>query len=302
MDAKFDLSLEENIFVAKRNIIDYIWKSAKLEGLAVTFPETEAIYNGMGVANVPVKDIIAVNNLKHAWQFMFDTMDCPTDFAYICELNRIVGEGGLVYNSGFLRNIPVSIGGTSWKPDFPDEFIIKDKLSDISKIESPTDRSISLMLYCMRSQMFVDGNKRTAMLAANHEMIMNGCGIISVPIEHQPEFTKLLVEFYETNKSDILKQFVYDNCIDGLDLRSQERYVQQLSSKEQSLEKESFDLKARTQEYRNAHSLNTRQTDNAVTEKPSAIAAVEKIKAQQKNEPQNNVPTKSRKNNIDIDE
>lgn len=43
MEAKYNLSVDENIFVAKRNIIDYIWKSAKLEGLAVTFPETEAI-------------------------------------------------------------------------------------------------------------------------------------------------------------------------------------------------------------------------------------------------------------------
>lgn len=222
MKAKFDLTLEGNIFVARRNIVDYIWKSAKLEGLAVTYFETDAIYNGMGVANVPVKDIIAVNNLKRAWHFMFNTMDRLTDLAYICELDRIVGDGGLFYEPGHLRNIPVSIGGTSWKPELPDEAVIKGKLSDISKTESPTDRAITLMLYCMRAQMFADGNKRTAMLAANHEMIMNGCGIISVPIEHQPEFRKLLVGFYETDNYDILKRFVYDNCIDGLDLRLQE--------------------------------------------------------------------------------
>lgn len=255
MKAKFNLTTDENIFVAKRNIIDYIWKSAKLEGLGVTFPETEAIFNGMSVPNVKVTDIIAVNNLKHAWQFMFDTIDCPTDYSYICELNRIVGGDNLIYGSGYLRTIPVSIGGTSWKPEIPFEKEIKDNLKTISNIESPTERSITLMLYCMRSQMFVDGNKRTSMLAANHEMIINGCGIISVPIEHQPEFTRLLVEFYETNQMDELKQFVYDNCIDGLDLRAQERAVSQATDSS-SLLKELSDLKARTEEYKKTHSIN----------------------------------------------
>lgn len=43
MVPKFLLTRDENIFVAKRNLIDYIWKSAKLEGLGVTYPDTEAI-------------------------------------------------------------------------------------------------------------------------------------------------------------------------------------------------------------------------------------------------------------------
>ncbi len=37
MEAKYHMTREENIFVAKRNIVDYIWKSARLEGLAVTY-------------------------------------------------------------------------------------------------------------------------------------------------------------------------------------------------------------------------------------------------------------------------
>lgn len=302
--AKFNLSEEENIFVAKRNIVDYIWKSARLEGIAVTFPETEAIYNGMGVANVPIKNILAVNNLKHAWQFIFETMDCPTDYAYICELNRIVGNGDLIFDAGFLRKIPVSIGGTSWKPDLPDELNIKDKLSEICTIDNPTERSILLMLYCMRTQMFVDGNKRTSMLAANHEMIMNGCGIISVPIEHQPEFTKLLVEFYETNDADTLAQFVYDNCIDGLDLRTQEKYAKQAAEKEKFNVNEKLSLEERTQQYKKQHSSTQahQETDN-FNDKPSAIAQIEEIKAQKTaEEPTNKSININKSSDIDIDE
>ena len=43
MKNKFNLTREQNVFVAKRNIVDYIWKSANLEGIGVTYPETQAI-------------------------------------------------------------------------------------------------------------------------------------------------------------------------------------------------------------------------------------------------------------------
>ena len=217
MQDKYKMTVEENIFTAKRNIIDYIWKSARLEGLGVTYPDTEAIYNGMNAPDVKVSEIVAVNNLKHSWQFLLDTLDCPTDFKYICQLNRLVGGDNLIIRAGYLRNVSVSMGGTAWKPDMPDEDKIKEKLDGISQIENSTERSITLMLYCMRSQMFLDGNKRTAMLAANHEMIMNGCGIISVPIEKQREFTKLLVDFYEMGETEAIAEFVYNECIDGID-------------------------------------------------------------------------------------
>ena len=35
MENKFNLTREQNIFIAKRNIVDYIWKSANLEGIGV---------------------------------------------------------------------------------------------------------------------------------------------------------------------------------------------------------------------------------------------------------------------------
>ena len=235
MENKFRLTVEENIFVAKRNIVDYIWESAKLEGLGVTFPETEEIVNGMSAPNVKVTDIIAVNNLKHAWQFLCDTVDCPTDFAYICQINRLVGGDNLIIRAGYIRNVPVRIGGTKWKPDMPIESVIKEKLTEISKIENATERAISLMLYCMRSQMFLDGNKRTAMLAANHEMIINGCGIISIPIDRQIQFKKLLIDYYQTNDMEEIKQFVYDECIDGIDFRLQEQLEEEKKQTENDI-------------------------------------------------------------------
>lgn len=217
MEAKYHMTVEQNIFVAKRNIVDYIWKSARLEGLAVTYPDTEAIFNGLSVAGVAVKDIVAVNNLKHAWQFVLDSLDYPVDYPFICHINRLVGGDNLVYHAGFIRNVPVTIGGTSWKPEMPIESQIKEDLLAIRAMPEPTDRALTIMLYIMRKQMFLDGNKRTAMLAGNAEMISSGCGIISVPIELQRDFTMLLIKYYESGDMTEIKDFLYQGCIDGIE-------------------------------------------------------------------------------------
>ena len=211
------MTREQNVFVAKRNIVDYIWKSAKLEGLGVTYPDTEAIFNGLGVGNVPVTEIIAINNLKRAWQFVLDNLDHRADYNYICSINQLVGGDNLIYGAGFIRSIPVTMGGTSWRPDMPIESQIKEELADIQEILCPTEMAITLMLYLMRKQMFLDGNKRTAMLAANQVMISSGCGILSVPIEKQHPFRELLIPYYEKGDMAGISQFVYDQCIDGMD-------------------------------------------------------------------------------------
>ena len=211
------MTTDENIFVAKRNIVDYIYKSARLEGLGITFPDTEAIVNGGKIHGLSANEVVAVNNLKHAWQFVLDTVDYPTDYPFVCEINRIVGAN-LYYGAGIIRNIPVTIGGTNWKPQIPFEPDIKDGIKEILDIPNQTERSITLMLYLMRCQMFIDGNKRTSMLTANHQMIRNGVGIISLPVEHISEFTQRLISFYETNDMGELKQFIFNVAIDGLDM------------------------------------------------------------------------------------
>ena len=131
LEAKYHMTPEGNFCVAKRNIIDYIWKSARLEGLAVTYPDTEAIFNGMSVQGVKVSDIIAVNNLKHAWQFVFDTLDYPIDYPFVCKINQYVGGDNLIIRAGYLRDVPVSIGGTVWKLDMPIESQIKEEMEEI---------------------------------------------------------------------------------------------------------------------------------------------------------------------------
>lgn len=84
------------------------------------------------------------------------------------------------------------------------------------KIENATERAIESMLYGMRAQLFWDGNKRTSTICANKIMIENGVGIIKVPDNKLEEFHRLLSDFYTTNDRMKIKQFIWDECIDGI--------------------------------------------------------------------------------------
>lgn len=216
MENKYSMTVEENIFVAKRNLVDYIWKSANLEGIAVTYPQTEVIFDGLSVNGMRINDINAIVNLKHAWQFTLENIDYPLDLRYLSQINKLVGEYNIVPLAGTLRTSDVNMGGTDWKPELPNREEIEKNMNDIFKIENVTDRALTMMLYLMRTQPFYDGNKRTAMMAGNQIMIQNGVGIISVPIKHQEKFRDMLIKFYETNDMSNIKAFLYDNCIDGI--------------------------------------------------------------------------------------
>ena len=222
MKDKFKLTREENVFIAKRNIVDYIWKSANLEGIGVTYPETQVIYDNGIVNGLKVDDIIAINNLKYAWNFILENEDINYDYNVLCYIHKLVADK-LVPSTvlGRIRTTPVNIGGTTWKPSFPIESKIKEELEEIlnGEYESKTELAIVCMLYVMRKQMFIDGNKRVAMLFANKVMIDNGCGIISISQELQSLFYEKLIKYYETGEMYELKKWIYDNCIDGMNLK-----------------------------------------------------------------------------------
>lgn len=219
MKNKYQMTVEENIFVAKRNIVDYIWKSANLEGIAVTYPQTEIIFEGMAVNGIKIKDINAIVNLKHAWEFILENINYEVDLNYISKINQLIGEANVIANAGYLRKSEVSMGGTDWKPELPDKEKIQENLNKINSIKNPTDKATTMMLSLMRTQAFYDGNKRTSMLVANQIMIQNGVGVISVPIKSQEKFRELLIGFYESNNMEKIKKFINDECIDGIEFK-----------------------------------------------------------------------------------
>ena len=84
-------------------------KECKAGGAGRDLPRFETIYNGMSVQGIKVSDIAAVNNLKHAWQFMLDSLDYP----FVWKINQCMGSDNLIIRAGYLQNVPADIGGTT---------------------------------------------------------------------------------------------------------------------------------------------------------------------------------------------
>ena len=197
--------------MAKRLIVDSIWKSANLEGLGTTFPKTEAI-----LANAPTKttqeEVLFIINMKRAWNFLLDNLDYPNCFMLIRQYNKVAGEI-IVRNAGEVRYEPVQIGGTKWEPEIPQEGIILEELPLLEETRDPETKALKYFCYLARRQIFNDGNKRVAQLMANKVLIENNIGIFQIDLEDLEDFTELLINFYETNNDTKIISFMKEKCI-----------------------------------------------------------------------------------------
>jgi hypothetical protein len=77
MRDKYTLTPKENIFLAKKILVVSIYNSAHLEGINVTFPDTQTIVDGVTVSNMKTDDLQVILNLKNAWKYTFDRIEAP---------------------------------------------------------------------------------------------------------------------------------------------------------------------------------------------------------------------------------
>ena len=204
-----------NLDFARSNMKKIIYDQAVLEGVGTTFPDTEAIIDNGIAKNVKVEDVQKIINLKHAWQFILDkdVIQAPSDYYLASYIARLVNEGLLaVPDGGRIRGVPVTIGGSSYIPPIPFEDKVKQDIRDLleSKLDD-IDKAIELCLYVMKTQIYNDGNKRTAVIYANHYLISKGQGLLVIDYSKVDEFKKNLVNYYEDKDLVSIKLFLR-NC------------------------------------------------------------------------------------------
>lgn len=180
-DTELSARVMLNLDFARANIKTLIYDQAVLEGITATFPQTEEILENGTVSGVKASDVEKILNLKRAWEFILDedVLAAPSNFYLLSHIAGLVNEGFYTYGSR-IRNVPVRIGGSSYLPPIPMESRVKEEIQRISGSHAETiDQAIELALYCMKTQVFIDGNKRAAILFANHYLIAQGKGFWS---------------------------------------------------------------------------------------------------------------------------
>ncbi len=203
-----------NLDFARANMKANIYSQAVLEGVATTFPQTEEIIDNGKVNGVKASDVQKILNLKHAWEFILDNdvIQCESNYHILCHIAKLVNEG-FYSDGGRIRGIPVTIGGTRYVPPLPIETIVMEHIDEIIKRKDDIiNNAINLCLYTMKTQIFNDGNKRAAVIFANHYLISNGNGFIAIPEDNVPEFKRLLVSYYEDKDNGEIIEFMKSKC------------------------------------------------------------------------------------------
>ena len=192
-----------NLDFARANMKSSIYDQAVLEGVATTFPQTEEIIENGTVNGMTADDVQKILNLKHAWEFILDrdVIQADSNYYLLCHIAKLVNEG-FFYD-----------GGTAYVPPIPIESQVKDCIDNIiGSGKDPIDIAIELCMYCMRTQIFIDGNKRASVIFANHYLIAHGLGLIVIPENHVSEFKKKLVKIYESGDIQDINVFLKENC------------------------------------------------------------------------------------------
>lgn len=204
-----------NLDFARANMKLSIYEQAVLEGVATSFPQTEDIIENGTVNGMTASDVQKILNLKHAWEFILDknVLQCPSDYSILSHIAKLVNEGFYSY-AGRIRGVPVSIGGTSYIPPLPIETVVMETLKEFYEDEEnePIDVAIKMCLYCMKTQIFNDGNKRASVIFANHYLISKASGLLVIPENCVNEFKKLLISYYENKDNGEILNFLKTKC------------------------------------------------------------------------------------------
>lgn len=219
---KFNFTQTENMRFARANLTKLVYTAAHFEGIQTTLTQTQTIMDGVSVAGVAVADIVIIVNLKHGWHYI-TSLNKPLTLQTEQVVNQfITATTSLV--AGKIRSgvgVVNLINGAIFNPPIvnkqQEQAFLQKVLADSTK--TTTDKALTMLYHNMRQQIFVDGNKRTALLIANQLMIAGGAGLINVPLDKWDQWQQLIADYYRTNDMLKVKQWTYDHGIQGVAVR-----------------------------------------------------------------------------------
>lgn len=202
-----DINLKKNkklnIFLAKKDKIDYVFNTSALEGNAMTYPEVETLLDGITVGGHKLNDELMILNQNNSIKVLFQLLEnnnFDISKKIVCLLHKEVAkEEALIW--GAFRDNNVRIGGTEYiPPDYKNLDALYLKNTQIlNQITHPITRAISYFLINAKTQYFYDGNKRTARLMMNGILLDNGYPMLNIKAKDKLSFNQTMIEYYDTD-------------------------------------------------------------------------------------------------------
>jgi len=205
------------IFLAKKQLPEFVYDAVNLEGIHYTLPEVQALLNGVTVGGHKRRDEAITLNQANAWEALFDLLEknqFVLDKKTVCELHGLASkEEALTW--GCFREGGVTIAGTKYMPPQAKELdTLWDQLCEQAHaIEPIYDKAIFVFLQMARNQFFYDTNKRMGRFMMNGILLDKGYPAINLPAKRQAEFNELMLAFYDSNNVKPMTTFM-KSCLD----------------------------------------------------------------------------------------
>lgn len=209
-----------------QNRLDLVRGTVVFEDCVFSRSQTEKILSNEVVPNLDYKLVCGVRNVNRAWSGVCS----PKEYGVstLEELHAIVSEDVIrvPWLEGTFRDetVGVRISSSSYSPplttraeaykEFEKELsYVLYELKGYQSIEYKVKVCLSLFVFLMKRQYFIDANKRTAYLFVNSLLRDFGVGkILLLPnLKNYENFNKLLKKHYEGGQTDKLKLINYLN-------------------------------------------------------------------------------------------
>lgn len=209
-----------------QNRLDLVRGTMVFEDCVFSRNQTEKILSNEVVPNLDYKLVCGVMNVNRAWSWVCSSKEYG--LGVLEELHAIVSEDVIrvPWLEGTFRDetMGVGISSSTYVPplttraeaykEFEKELsYVLYELKGYQSIEYKVKVCLSLFVFLMKRQYFIDANKRTAYLFANSLLRDFSIGkILLLPnLKNYENFNKLLKAYYEGGQTDKLKLINYLN-------------------------------------------------------------------------------------------
>ena len=175
------MNLDRTKLLVDKYLVDYVYNAARIEGVNTKYLDTKILIEDGIEPNLDADKVNILKNLKDAYKALKDPefLNNPIDLFTLRKVNVLINGRGIVKEAGNIRIDEVYILNCSYVPPIPNEYDLNNAILDIiEQKKEPLDIGIDLYLFVMRSQPFIDGNKRTANVFANLYLLQHDCPII----------------------------------------------------------------------------------------------------------------------------
>lgn len=198
--------------VLERLLLDLSWNSARLEGNTYSLLDTERLLKeGAPAAGKSSVETQMLLNHKAAIEYLVGEPPPATlDERSVKTLHALLMENllGNAADEGRLRTSPVQIGGSVFVPLANPQLIdecFRQLVLTARQLEDPFEVAFLLLVQLPYLQPFIDGNKRTARLAANVPFVLHNLVPLSFVDVPRDLFQKAYLALYEQRRVEPLR-------------------------------------------------------------------------------------------------